>query len=47
MTLQVPYISDESIEPDAEALLAQYAYLRGVKIKAPIPIEDVIEIGSG
>jgi Zn-dependent peptidase ImmA (M78 family) len=43
MPLQVPYISDESIERDAEALLAQYAHARGVEIRAPIPIEDIVE----
>jgi Zn-dependent peptidase ImmA (M78 family) len=43
MPLQVPYISDESIERDAETLLAQYAHARGVEIRAPIPIEDIVE----
>ena len=43
MTLQVPYIADDAIERDAEALLAQYAHARGVEIKAPIPIEDIVE----
>ena len=43
MTLRVPYIRDESIERDAEALLAQYAHAKGLEIKAPIPIEDIVE----
>jgi hypothetical protein len=43
MTLRVPYISDETIERDAEALLAQYAHSIGLEVKAPIPIEDIIE----
>jgi hypothetical protein len=43
MTLQVPYIADETIERDADALLAQYAHARGVEVKAPIPIEDIVE----
>jgi len=43
MTLRVPYIADETIEHDAEALLAQYAAAKGVEIKAPIPIEDIVE----
>jgi hypothetical protein len=43
MTLRVPYIADYAIERDAEALLAQYAHARGVGIKAPIPIEDIVE----
>ena len=36
-------MSDEAIERDAEALLADYARERGVPIEAPIPIEDIIE----
>jgi Zn-dependent peptidase ImmA (M78 family) len=43
MTLRVPYITDETIERDADALLAQYAHARGLKIRAPIPIEDIVE----
>jgi Zn-dependent peptidase ImmA (M78 family) len=43
MSLQVPYISDDAIERDAEALLAEYAYARSVEIRAPIPIDDIIE----
>ena len=43
MTLQVPYLADEAIERDAEALLAQFAHARGMAIRAPIPIEDIIE----
>ncbi|MGE3746181.1 MAG: ABC transporter substrate binding protein, partial [Sphingomonadaceae bacterium] len=43
MTLRVPYMPDDAIERDAEALLAQYAHIRGVEIKAPIPIEDIVE----
>jgi Zn-dependent peptidase ImmA (M78 family) len=43
MPLQVPYIADEIIERDAEALLAEYAQSKGVEIRAPIPIEDIVE----
>lgn len=43
MTLRVPYMPDDAIERDAEALLAQYANARGVEMKAPIPIEDIVE----
>jgi len=43
MTLQVPYLTDETIERDAEALLAQFAHARGMAIRAPIPIEDIVE----
>ena len=41
MTLRVPYIADDALERDAEALLAQYAYAKGAEIRAPIPIEDI------
>jgi Zn-dependent peptidase ImmA (M78 family) len=43
MTLQVPYIADETIECDAEALLEQYAHATGLEVKAPIPIEGIVE----
>jgi hypothetical protein len=43
MGLKVAYMSDEAIEKDAQALLADYARERGVPIEAPIPIEDIIE----
>jgi hypothetical protein len=43
MTIQVPYLSDEIIERDAETLLAEYAHARGVTLEPPIPIEDLVE----
>lgn len=43
MTKFVPYVSDEAIERDAQALLAEYAHARGVTVKAPIPIDDIVE----
>ena len=43
MTLRVPFIADETIERDAEALLAQYAHAKNVEIKPPIPIDDIVE----
>ncbi|MCA0423774.1 MAG: hypothetical protein LCH61_10685 [Proteobacteria bacterium] len=43
MGLKVAFMSDEAIERDAEALLADYAREREVPIEAPIPIEDIIE----
>jgi Zn-dependent peptidase ImmA (M78 family) len=43
MTLQVPYIANGIIERNAEALLAQYALARGIEIRAPVPIEDIVE----
>ncbi len=43
MGLKVAYMSDEAIEKDAQALLADYARERGMPIEAPIPIDDIIE----
>jgi Zn-dependent peptidase ImmA (M78 family) len=43
MTKFVSYVSDEAIEKDAQALLAEYAHARGVPIEAPIAIDDIIE----
>ena len=43
MSKRVPYLSDETIERDAAALLAEYAQARGVTVKPPIPIEDIVE----
>ena len=43
MTKFVPYLSEEAIERDAAALLAEYAQARGVTIERPIPIEDIVE----
>ena len=39
----VPYLSEEQIERDAAALLAEYAEARSVVIAPPIPIEDIVE----
>lgn len=35
MTKFVPFVSDEAIEKDAQALLAEYAYARGIEIDRP------------
>ena len=43
MTKIVPYLSEEHIERDAAALLAEFAQARDVVIEPPIPIEDIIE----
>jgi hypothetical protein len=43
MGLKVSYVSDEAIEKDAHALLADYAQARGIAIEAPISIDDIIE----
>ena len=43
MAKLVPYLSEEQIERDAAALLAEYEQARGVVIAPPIPIEDIVE----
>jgi Zn-dependent peptidase ImmA (M78 family) len=43
MALRVPYIPDDVIERDAEALLGEFAHARGIEVRAPIPIEDIVE----
>ena len=43
MTKFVPYLSEEEIERDATALLANFEKARGVTIVPPIPIEEIIE----
>jgi len=43
MTKFVSYVPDETIEKDAQALLAEYAHARGVVTEAPIAIDDIIE----
>jgi IrrE N-terminal-like domain len=43
MSKPAPYLADEAIERDAAALLAEYAQARGVTVKPPIPIEDIVE----
>ena len=43
MSKFVPYLSDEAIECDAAALLAEYCRKIGAPIVPPVPIEDIIE----
>jgi hypothetical protein len=43
MPKKVPYLQEEQIERDAEALLAEYERARGVQIDPPVPIEDIVE----
>ena len=43
MTRNVPYLAEEAIECDAEALLAEFSHARDMLIEPPIPIEDIIE----
>ena len=39
----VPYLAEEAIERNAEALLAEFAHAHDVVIEPPIPIEDIME----
>lgn len=43
MAKAVPYLSEDQIESDSAALLAEFARARGVVITPPIPIEDIVE----
>ena len=43
MSRNVPYLAEEAIERDAEALLAEFSHTRGVDIEVPLPIEDIVE----
>ena len=43
MTRKVPFLAEEAIESDAEALLAEFSHARDVVIDLPIPIEDIVE----
>src|SRR3977135_1082825 len=43
MSRFIPYLSEEAIERDAAALLAEYASAHGLTIEPPIPIEDIVE----
>ena len=43
MNRKVPFLAEEAIERDAEALLAEFAHKRDVVIELPIPIEDIVE----
>jgi Zn-dependent peptidase ImmA (M78 family) len=43
MTRKVPFLAEEAIERDAEALLAEFSHARDVVIEPPIPIEDIVE----
>jgi hypothetical protein len=43
VTINVPYLDEETIEGDAVALLTAYATARSVNLEPPIPIEDIVE----
>jgi hypothetical protein len=39
----VPYLAEELMERDAEALLTEYAQTCGAAVAAPVPVEDILE----
>lgn len=39
----VPYLSEQVIERDAAALLAEFERARNITVSAPVPIEDIVE----
>ena len=43
MPRNVPYLAEEAMERDAEALLAEFGNERNVVIEPPIPIEGIVE----
>jgi hypothetical protein len=43
MQLRPPYLSGTDIEASANALLAEFARWKGVEVKLPIPVEDILE----
>src|SRR3954453_19643659 len=43
MSRSVPYLTEEAIERDAAALLAEFEQARGRPVVPPIPIEDIVE----
>lgn len=43
MTLLVSYMPESRIETDAEALLDEFSKATGMALKAPVPIDDIVE----
>jgi Zn-dependent peptidase ImmA (M78 family) len=43
MRRRVPYLTEDFIERDAAALIAEYERARGVTLVPPIPVEDIVE----
>lgn len=43
MALRVPYMPDDVIERDAEVLLGEFAHAKGIEVRPPILIEDIVE----
>jgi hypothetical protein len=42
MAIQIRYLPEGAIEKDAEDLLAEFAQARGITLKPPIPIDDIV-----
>lgn len=43
MTFSVPYLSIDAIEQESNRLLAGFAEKSGIRLQAPVPIEDIVE----
>jgi Zn-dependent peptidase ImmA (M78 family) len=43
MSRHVPYLAEEAIERDSDALLAEFEHARGIVLAPPIPVEDIVE----
>ncbi len=44
MAIRVKYLSEDAIENDAECLLGEYMYRRGLSLTPPVPVEEILEI---
>ena len=47
MTVQVKYLTEEEIEADANALLAEYSQARVMALMPPVPVDDILETQLG
>jgi hypothetical protein len=43
VAIKVPFLTEEQIERDAEALLTEYEQKRGRLTAPPVPVEDIVE----
>jgi hypothetical protein len=43
VAMKIPFLAEDQIERDAEALLAEFENKRGSRIVLPVPIEDIVE----
>ena len=43
---EVPFVPEVRIERDADAPIAEYAHCAGALVTAPVPVDDILELGS-